>query len=339
MHCRFYFRYLLLPLGAMSFDVFFGDPLMCKENASRYPTAHAEVLVDSASNDFSNVHVVYMVNFKAFPGLLSSMMSLARHLRDPARCQIHLIVPSRDMSLARRVGDCFRAEFELEFPHHMSVGPSIHFYELRPTRCVNKFIRDPELKALLFERFYLHEYLPSFIRRVIFLDADTIVKSDVAVLFKTPMKHPIAGVRGGNSARTNWKSLVASSLDPKLLRLFRDPSQPYLSLGVSVYDLARWRSGRVTRGLERWARRFPWTQNELEIMQVEFQNRSDHLDWRWHVWNLGCHKPITWRCQREARILHWSGPCKPWSMPRYPPCVNNDIFHKYGSRKICEALQ
>mmetsp|Transcript_81058 Transcript_81058/g.262637 ORF Transcript_81058/g.262637 Transcript_81058/m.262637 type:complete len:254 (-) Transcript_81058:44-805(-) len=63
-----------------------------------------------AAEDLLDVVVVYSSDSLGFPALLNSMVSLARHLEDPARCAVHVIVPSADLALAERLLACFRRE-------------------------------------------------------------------------------------------------------------------------------------------------------------------------------------------------------------------------------------
>merc|ERR1712039_1014774 len=98
-----------------------------------------------------------------------------------------------------------------------------------------------------------------------------------------------------------------------------------------VLDLDRWRRlGNVTSSLENWINIFGLADLDQLALNMEFQGRIDILDWRWNVNHLAEkfqeQTPAPEKCIKEARILHFQGPCKPWR-----PCNNlhRDVFQAY----------
>jgi len=294
-------------------------------------TCAPETQEEDHTGILDEVHVAYLCDARNFLPLLNSMASLARTLSNPDQCSIHLIVPREDMSKVPAIIECFKRELAA-----LKALPSFRIYPLRTTRIINRRAGDLVRKSLIFERFYLQEYLPADLPRVVFLDADTIIKSDIRPLYRRKMTSALAAVRGGLPVRTIFKLYVR---DWHMFRYFRDPEMRYVCQAVSVLDLTRWRSGEVTRALESWAERFPDAMSELEILNLEFQNGTDDLDWRWHVWNLGCSKRLSPKCRKRARILHWSGPYKPWIRSAAGGLgPNHYIYQAYAAKARCGAL-
>lgn len=288
----------------------------------------------SGSHDQLPVHVVYLCTASVFHAVLVSMLTLSRHLAVPERSVFHLVAPEEDHGLLSGFKSCFRRTMDSLLQGRQA--PQLEYYTLRRTRCVNKAIKDPIQKALMFERFYLHEYLPPTVRRVLFLDADTLVRFSVDVLFRMPMSSPLAAVRGGYPAKD---ALTIFPTDKRILRAIRNPNLPFFGAGVMVLDLDEWRKGDLTGALERWAARFPWAPDEMVILNLEFQNGTVDLDWRWHVWNLAVGIELPVLCLNQAKILHFSGPYKPWKAdkPQWTG-INDHIYYAYAPQAECLDL-
>ncbi|CAK0833416.1 unnamed protein product [Prorocentrum cordatum] len=86
-------------------------------------------VLDSAQEDAADsalaagVNVVYAASENEFPGLLTSMLSLSRHLADPQDCRIHLIREDQ----ATRLVQCFRQELGPDRP-----APEVRILRARP---------------------------------------------------------------------------------------------------------------------------------------------------------------------------------------------------------------
>lgn len=85
------------------------------------------------------------------------------------------------------------------------------------------------------------KYLLEPSRRYLYLDADTVVRHDLATLWKTDWPHPIAAVL---DAHIGWIS------SPSMWRPWREeglePLTPYLNTGVMLIDVDEWNSSQLT---------------------------------------------------------------------------------------------
>mmetsp|Transcript_9756 Transcript_9756/g.28856 ORF Transcript_9756/g.28856 Transcript_9756/m.28856 type:complete len:366 (-) Transcript_9756:264-1361(-) len=268
------------------------------------------------------VHVVYSGDARTFPGLVSSMISLARHLQVPEKCVIHLIVSEGDLGRARRMVHVFKHELG-----SMAALPNVTLHRMQAlpldiSRFETPWFRPELLTAHNYARFYLHQYLPG-VQRALWLDPDTIVRSDVMPLYRMRMQHALAArpflVNGYNllgELRERFKMFAYQS--PRRHWDFPNESlhMPTFSTGVLLYDLNLWRSGSLTRALERWSQVLLGFMGTQLVMSVQFVDKFDPMDWWWNVEGLGIvASRLPQHCIDGAKILHWSGPHKPW-LPR-----------------------
>ena len=140
------------------------------------------------STSLGIIHVAYAADAGSLPGLLPSMLSVARHLKADAECVIHVIVPQSDMFAAKGMVDCFYHEAV-----RLASTVSIRLHEFQPLPFnVHTYRRyGGDCHPLMFARFYLPEYMPG-VPRVIWLDTDTIANTDLGLLYRLPMKHMVA---------------------------------------------------------------------------------------------------------------------------------------------------
>mmetsp|Transcript_28423 Transcript_28423/g.57457 ORF Transcript_28423/g.57457 Transcript_28423/m.57457 type:complete len:346 (-) Transcript_28423:4-1041(-) len=276
------------------------------------------------------IHVVYSGDASFFPGLLHSMLSLARHLERPASCTIHVVVAREELPRAEAVVGCFRRELA-----HLPSIPAVELHELRPPPFDVGALRSAGLPAALsrmanpytFVRFYVHEYLPAA-RRALWLDMDTIVKADVAPLFRMAMRHPVAAAY---STVPLWSAFWWRLHVPSAGEHFVAGSATF-NAGVLVLDLQQWRSGDISRALAGWLNVTGGTYSDQAAFVLEFQGRFDVLDWRWNFYQF--HMLMPRNCVGEARIVHYPGHEKPWNSKARP----FKLFFEYSPRSKCSAL-
>jgi len=234
-----------------------------------------------------DVHVVYASDSKNFPGLFVSMLSLSRHLKLPEQCTIHVIVPDKDKEQLTEFIRCFRDELK----GWRRPGVKIHRLETQSLD-VSRYVQSnavfgrPDLaNSQAFVRFYLLEYMPG-IPRVIWLDTDTVIKTDIAALYGVPMKHALAAAPDVKMLPT-LQSIIESAplvVSSRLRKHIRSPNSVYFSTGVLVFDLFKWRAKPWLPGaLENWTARASGFLVDQLALNLQFQHGYDELDWRWNV--------------------------------------------------------
>lgn len=299
-----------------------------------------EILLQQEPNasELSRVHVAYSSDARNFAGVLASMLSLAEHLQDPSSCTIHLIVAKMDVEKASRLVDCFREE--------RGLWPAVEIRTLAEVDIsgLSTQYRRHLMKQQTFARVYLHDYLPPDVHRVLWLDHDTIVRSDVRQLYQMRMRHSIAAAWEQGNGNTRDGSLVRvyeQLLKPEVRRMIPDLNARLFSTGILLMDLKQWRAGNTSEEVMRWVRLLEGVEGEQLAMNLHFRGDVDILDWSWNVIGLGWIRyRLPQHCAEKARILHWSGPNrkKPWSRHWSRPTVHDDFFLPYDRRDKCTAL-
>eukprot|EP00928_Gymnodinium_smaydae_P067464 TRINITY_DN50437_c0_g1_i1.p1 TRINITY_DN50437_c0_g1~~TRINITY_DN50437_c0_g1_i1.p1 ORF type:complete len:369 (-),score=73.31 TRINITY_DN50437_c0_g1_i1:29-1135(-) len=262
------------------------------------------------------VHVVYSSDANGFQGLLSSMLSLSRHLAAPRDCEIHVIVQAADMFQARRLVECFKAEHS-----DPAVVPRVTLHEVHPLSLNFTDFREtwtelwpagaPHLTQLAFTQLSLGRYLPTA-SRAIWLDANTVVRDDLGKLYRKPMRNVVAAARDLKWA--TWRSdyaFLVQDVDETLLANVSDLDSRIFNAGVLLVDLERWRTEDLGAKLEAWVKRASGIKLVQLALNLELHGRIDELDWSWNVMGLMMVPPR--RCLDGARVLHFTGAASPFS--------------------------
>merc|ERR1739844_636454 len=111
--------------------------------------------------------------------------------------------------------------------------PVVLLHEMYPSKWIfNKTLDRPDITQHAYVQYYVYRYLPS-VSRTLWMDTDTLVKSDVSPLFWMGMKHAIAAVC---QRSLGWYQLWFPQL-PIFLGNSWDASLPAFNTGVLVYNL------------------------------------------------------------------------------------------------------
>mmetsp|Transcript_76360 Transcript_76360/g.236462 ORF Transcript_76360/g.236462 Transcript_76360/m.236462 type:complete len:202 (+) Transcript_76360:483-1088(+) len=200
------------------------------------------------------------------------------------------------------------------------------------------------MRQQTFARLYLHTYLPSFVPRVLWLDHDTIIRSDVRPLYQMRMSHAIAVTweHGAGNTRVGSTVRAYELFLPRAARSrIPDLDARVFGTGVMLMDLGKWRSGNITEDVMQWVKIVAGIEGEQLAMNMHFGSRTDVLDWSWNVMGLGWIRyRLPQHCIDRARVLHWSGPNrqKPWSRHWSRIAVHDDLFAPYDLRGRCAAV-
>ncbi|CAK8999544.1 unnamed protein product [Durusdinium trenchii] len=167
-----------------------------------------------------------------------------------------------------------------------------------------------------FARFSLHQLLPD-LSRVVYLDEDVVVKGDLVELFQVPMRTErgapgtVAAVQRSNQPLKTYVDVLQPAV-PQWL-----PSEaPSFNAGVMVIDLERWRQRHASQLIAEWiamnARRRLWLHGSQPPLLLLFHDEVVSLHWSWNVDGLGHRLNYPKNVLNEAKVLHWTGPLKPW---------------------------
>lgn len=222
-------------------------------------------------------------------------------------------------------------------------GASINFINLDDydvlTSKIEKFPRVTarRLNIIVYARLFLGELLDPAIQRVLYLDSDIFVRSDLAPLYFMDMQG----------------QAIAAALQPDRIHCIagRDlrarnafsMAEPYFNAGVMLIDMAQYRAmdfGAVLReGLpESELAMFYYDQ---DIINFCFRRRFLEIDMRWNLQN-----PETAHEILNPAILHYSADNKPWLLwsdvafkRTYRHMMTNAHFNKYRGERVAKTLR
>jgi lipopolysaccharide biosynthesis glycosyltransferase len=193
---------------------------------------------------------------------------------------------------------------------------------------------------------YLSLLLPDLLpetHRILYLDVDLVVMRDVSELFDVDLgDRPLAAARDG------FISESPGVPNPDQERSGSPPGFPYFNAGVMVINAEIWRKERVgARAIDLLRESVPPPGYlEQDALNSLTAGRWTELDRRWNVLSisdqLGVSEPgrviggrtmaEQVRLERDAFILHFAGPRKPWDGD-YPRTSNWDIYQRFAERR------
>lgn len=318
MHLRMHRKPMFLPCPPLA--------AYATGNIVERPSLDAETKLDM-------VHIVYSSNRNGFAGLLNSMASLTRHLSQPQKTTIHVIVPKKDLTGAEDVLACFRREPD--------VADGIKGLGM-PTVVVHEMLPQPPLPSVMdyppeaFVRLYLHKYLPEA-PRALWVDIDTIVQADVRPLYQRHLDNMLASTLDGGLDNLQKDSVNWSEWPAVHVGLMNLTFKDWLNTGVLLFDLEKWKATGATAKVEDAISAMSgWSADQLGF-SLAFKGNVDLMDWRWNIHGLS-DDFLDEKCSEEGRIVHWTGYAggKPWQKGHWP---YNDKFYKgYLPQHRCDAL-
>jgi lipopolysaccharide biosynthesis glycosyltransferase len=254
-------------------------------------------------------------------GLAVAVRSLVEH----AGCDLRVYVVDGGLSPATR------SRLRASWPGELDVC----FTPMSASRLeglpVPRFPGTKHLNAWIFARLFLSELLPPDVERVLYLDADVLVRADVGELATTELgSAPLAAVRdeyvGSISGSPGLVDCGVAGLDG---------AEPYFNSGVLLLDLPRWREERLgERTLQFLARhrehvRLP----EQDALNALVAGRWTPLDPSWNVLIGESRKfdPAAAPDPVEAKILHFVGAHKPWQ-PSFPKGEYRAAYRAYQAQ-------
>jgi lipopolysaccharide biosynthesis glycosyltransferase len=161
-----------------------------------------------------------------------------------------------------------------------------------------------------YARFWVDEFFPPEVDRVLYLDADMVVVGSIAPLWNLNLGGALLGT----------VDIPGSDRGVTLLGI-RD-EDGYFNAGLLLIDLKQWReTGAVDTVLDYIATHPERVLYDQDALNGCFHARRKRLDYKWNViW------PFFWEplalplaraeietVRREARIIHFNGASKPWS--------------------------
>jgi lipopolysaccharide biosynthesis glycosyltransferase len=178
----------------------------------------------------------------------------------------------------------------------------------------------------------LPELLPPDLERVLFLDADLLVMSDLANLWETPMGECVLA-----AAPDGAVPVCSAARGVKGWQTRGIPSDaPYFNGGVLLIHLERWRERQVNQRARQY---FETTREPIDFLHQEALNAVLWNDWKPldSRWNLlaslagRSYEQANAEAWRQPGIVHFAGRMKPWRSP-----IGGPFYDPY--RKVLERV-
>ena len=204
----------------------------------------------------------------------------------------------------------------------------VRFYDV--SRYIDGFnltTSNAHISVETYYRFIIQEALP-FYSKLLYLDCDLVVDSDVSPLFDTELGHnAIAAVPDidfiGN---LNMKNGERAEYVKKQLHMRN--AYGYFQAGVLVMNLDRMRKIHTVREWLEIASKPGYIYNDQDILNVECEGQVTYLDYSWNVMHncagrvngvfdfapADAYKAYT-ESRKAPKIVHYAGFDKPWKNP------------------------
>ena len=162
-------------------------------------------------------------------------------------------------------------------------------------------------------RFLLPSVIDKNIDKLLYLDSDLIVRTDITPLWNTDIDNYYVGA---------VKEIISQEY---LQKMGIKPGSPYFNAGILLINLKKWRDEDIMEKSIAFTKEHPekiiyWDQDVLNNL---FQNAWKQLDLRWNVTHyyykaecgaayFGLPEEVYNDIKLSPGILHFAGPHKPW---------------------------
>ncbi|SCF02023.1 Lipopolysaccharide biosynthesis protein, LPS:glycosyltransferase [Micromonospora haikouensis] len=186
------------------------------------------------------------------------------------------------------------------------------------------------LSPAMYLRLLVPAALPDEVRRVLYLDCDTMCTNSLAPLFDVDMGGaPLGAVRDPFNRRLLDMGGIPGLAEYRDL----DPYALYFNSGVLLIDVARWKECEVTEKSLAYLARHA---HESRYPDQDALNYAVYGNWLRlpRQWN----DLMAWRLEPEfggklsdSAVIHPAGPIKPWQ-PGFPKGARRDLYWRHRRR-------
>ncbi|CAK9139172.1 unnamed protein product [Ilex paraguariensis] len=179
----------------------------------------------------------------------------------------------------------------------------------------NMKFRNPKYLSIMNHlRFYLPEIFPK-LNKVLFLDDDIVVQTDLTGLWSLEQKGKVIGVVETCGESFHRFDRYLNFSNPLISKKF-DPRACGWAFGMNIFDLEEWRRQNITGVYHSWQNlnhdRQLWKLGTLPPGLITFWNCTFRLDRSWHVLGLGYNPNVSQKEIERAAVIHYNGNLKPW---------------------------
>lgn len=168
----------------------------------------------------------------------------------------------------------------------------------------------------IYARFWIEEYFPQDVSRVIYLDGDMVIRASIKPLIELNLENAMLAA-----------ACIPGSQSPS--RLGYDPEDGYFNSGVMVINLAKWRLEKARDLLIKTTYDLVDKLNDpdQDALNYCFHKNYIRLDYVWNAISpffkethtLPLSEQEIARVKSAARIIHFNGKAKPWNYLSFHP--------------------
>ncbi|KAF2285839.1 hypothetical protein GH714_008341 [Hevea brasiliensis] len=188
-------------------------------------------------------------------------------------------------------------------------------------------VKDAKLDAKTFA-LKLREMLFPSLNKVVFLDDDIVVQTDLSPLWDIDLNRKVNGAvetcRGEDKfvMSKRFKSYLNFS-HPLIANNF-DPNECAWAYGMNIFDLEAWKKTNISLTYHYWVEQnlksdlSLWQLGTLPPGLIAFHGHVHVIDPFWHILGLGYQDNTSVADAKSAGVIHFNGRAKPWLDIAFP---------------------
>ncbi|KAI3675521.1 hypothetical protein L1987_85111 [Smallanthus sonchifolius] len=176
-------------------------------------------------------------------------------------------------------------------------------------------------------RIYLPQMFPS-LNKVVFLDDDLVVQSDLSPLWEIDMNGKVNGAvetcKGGDKFVMSKRFKSYLNFSHPLISNNFDPNECAWAYGMNIFDLEAWRKTNLSENYHYWLEEnlksdlSLWQLGTLPPGLIAFHGHVHVIDPFWHMLGLGYQENTSAADVERAAVIHFNGRAKPWLDIAFP---------------------
>ncbi|XP_015898118.3 probable galacturonosyltransferase 12 [Ziziphus jujuba] len=176
-------------------------------------------------------------------------------------------------------------------------------------------------------RIHLPELFPS-LNKVVFLDDDIVVQTDLSPLWDIDMNGKVNGAvetcRGEDKYVMSKRLKSYLNFSHPLISQNFNPDECAWAYGMNIFDLEAWRRTNISLTYHYWVEQnlksdlSLWQLGTLPPGLIAFHGHVRVIDPFWHMLGLGYQDNTSFSDAESAGVIHFNGRAKPWLDIAFP---------------------
>ncbi|XP_027341076.1 probable galacturonosyltransferase 12 [Abrus precatorius] len=176
-------------------------------------------------------------------------------------------------------------------------------------------------------RIHLPELFPS-LNKVVFLDDDIVVQTDLSPLWDIDMNGKVNGAvetcNGEDKFVMSKRLKSYLNFSHPLISKNFNPNECAWAYGMNIFDLEAWRKSNISNVYHDWVEQniksdlSLWQLGTLPPGLIAFHGHVHIIDPFWHMLGLGYQENTSFADAESAGVVHFNGRAKPWLEIAFP---------------------